>query len=318
MNDQSAKINSGDKNSVPFLIKHLSVHFPDQTWGLTYKNLSESQPKKHIKWDQILIRVSKNGLNEGPKSNAWLTVLNLMEIAKCPENFLKKKDGSSVILWKKLTDSKDAYLKKCKNQISNDFINVVRDCIENSGLPNETKQIFKDTLPKERDNFSLIANIHNNAREDDRNHFYLKEDEMFHGKSSKKIKTETLSTYKSYKSLELIKDDQNENLMIDGETHLITNAKMKNIPEEEEKKHNYNINIGDNNQFQNHEIQKEIATADEKDKIIEKLQRQLGEKDNIINFLNWELEENNKTIAEQNQKIMSIIPGMNNLNVEDH
>ena len=330
MNDQGAKVNSGDKNSYQFLIKHLIIHFPDQKWEDTFRILkSEPQTGKNINWKQIFLRVCKDGLNKGPDSKEWLTVLKLMEIAKSPESFLSF-NGKSVIRWIADRGTKDAYLKKCKNQISFHMRLIVRECIQSSGLHKDIKQLFEDTLPK--DNHSFIENSSINAREDDRYNGYMREDDSFHYNVSKKLKTDTMS--QTYKSVPRI-DEEQEEIFMDEETNFIANARVSNQNQmktyQEEEKHNYN-NFGYNNQLENHEFfEKEFATADEKDKQIDELKRQLAEKDRnldkkdkCIEDLNRQLAEKEKIIAEQNQRIVvlneeksNIILGMNNLNIDN-
>lgn len=333
MNNKGAKANSGEKNSYPFLIKHLIVHFPEQKWEKTHQIMkAEPQIGKNISWKQIFVRLSKNGLNKGPESKEWLTILKLIEIAKSPENFLFC-NGRSVTRWIAENGTKEAYLKKCKNQISFHMRLLVRNCIESSGLPTDKKLIFEDTLPKDSHSF-IDNNSSINSREDDRNNLYIGEDFQFQDKVSKKLKTDTMSqTYQTYQSVAIIEEDQEE-IFTYEESNFIANASVSNQNQmknsQEEEKHNYNFLY--NNQSENHDFfQKEFATAEEKDKIIEELKRQLGEKDRnldqkdkIIEDFKRQLEEKDSVIAEQNQRIMalieeksSVIAGMNNLNIDN-
>ena len=328
MNDKGPKVNSGSKNSYQFLIKHLIVHFPEQKWEKTF-HILKAEPKtgKNINFKQIFLRLSKDGLHKGPESKEWLTILKLMEIAKSPESFLFFGD-KSVIRWIAENGTQDAFLRKCKNEITFHMRLIVDNCIESSGFPTDKKQIFEDTLPKDSHSF-IENNSYINQREDDRTNFYMEEDSQFHGKASKKLKTDTMS--QTYQSVARIEEEEQEEIFMDQETNFIANPKvsqMKNNQEEE--KHNYNFEYKNQNEDHNFFVQ-EFATADEKDKIIEDLKRQLmkkdrnlDKKDKCIEDLNRELVEKDSFIAEQNRRIMSlieekssVIAGMDNLNIDN-
>lgn len=315
-----------DKNSYQFLIKHLKSHFPEQTWENTYRTIkSELQSKNcefhsgnsgtNVNWKQILQRVCKEGLNKTTHSNEWLTILKLMEIAKSPEDFLDF-GGKSVIRWR-AKKGREAYLKKCKNQISFHMRLIVRNCIESSGLSIEQKLIFEDTLPK------ATQYIFENSSSNERNNSYRREDPEDEGYQlydmiSKKRKTDTMSQpYQTFLSEPRNEGDEDIYLE-DEETNFIANPRVENQMQEEEK---YNFNHTNNNQPQNYNFfQKELATSDEKDRIIDDLKRQLVEKDrNLdkkekkIEDLERKLVEKENFIDEQNKRIISLIEEKSNI-----
>lgn len=312
------KTESGDKNSYQFLFKLLIHHFPEQTWDPTYRQMKAENPSgKNIHWKQIFYRVAREGLSKSPDSKEWRTLLKLLEIVRDPNQFLTKNDGKQVIRWKNDTGGRSAFLKKCENMIHHHILSLLRSCIENSHLSVDKKIIFEETLKESHSAFDN-GYFGSKKEEDHPNpNFYMEDNMEFHEKVSKKFKTGTADyTWDSQAKIdgveeEIFQDTEETVTNLVGKVGNLSQNQMKSSHEEEKINSNTGFSQAEYYNVFANEYNSPIMLQDEKDKLIEDLKRQLEEKNRIIN------EQNQKISALQERESKNNLEGFRNLTIEE-